>query len=448
MSLVQDVGSFPLYAVEPLEGRTLLSGLPPSVPGGLKVTSTSGTTVSIKWSASKDSDGTVTGYRVYRNGVKIKSVPGASFSDTGLTPSTQYIYTVRAADNEGLFSKASKKLTAKTSSVSASARNAFSTISAISYDGSSGISVGSNEIKSLDNGNRAVYRRVNFGTGAKSVQFDLALDSDKRGGAIELRLDSTSGTLIGRYDVQPTGSSSTFLKQKVNITTTTGTHDLFVIFLGRSDVAHLRSITFSKKHLTQVMPLGDSITQAFTETPSYRWYLWQLLQKAKYDVDFVGSESQPVGGDPPKFDFDQNHEGHTGVRADELEANMLTWAQQFRPDVVLLMAGANDVEQEEDSESIIDDLRNIIDTVRSVVPKVTILLAKLGPDSGHDAGINDLNLHIPELASEKNTSQSRVITVDMNTGFSVSDTLDGVHLTSSGESKMAQRWFNALKPLL
>ncbi len=73
---------------------------PPSVPAGLTATAVNATQVNLTWTASTDSVG-VTGYRVYRNGVLIGSPTATSYSDTGLTPSTTYAYTVAACDAAG-----------------------------------------------------------------------------------------------------------------------------------------------------------------------------------------------------------------------------------------------------------------------------------------------------------------------------------------------------------
>lgn len=77
---------------------------PPSVPAGLTAiyVSSGGTTPSINlsWSASPD-NGVVRGYRIYRNGAFLQDVSTTSFSDTALSSSTQYCYTVKAYDAAG-----------------------------------------------------------------------------------------------------------------------------------------------------------------------------------------------------------------------------------------------------------------------------------------------------------------------------------------------------------
>jgi hypothetical protein len=115
-------------------------------------------------------------------------------------------------------------------------------------------------------------------------------------------------------------------------------------------------------------------------------------------------------------------------------------------------AGSNDMFQGQSVSSTINDLSQMIDRIRAANPYVKILLAKLIPPSewnGRLSRINALNNAIPGLVSQKNTSRSPVILVDQTVGFYAhSDTYDGVHPNSSGESKMASRWYDALTRVL
>lgn len=71
--------------------------VPPSTPTGLIGNAISSSHINLSWTASTDNVG-VAGYKIYRSGYYLKSVPTAFTSDTGLTPSTQYCYTVSAYD--------------------------------------------------------------------------------------------------------------------------------------------------------------------------------------------------------------------------------------------------------------------------------------------------------------------------------------------------------------
>ncbi|MFD8595102.1 cellulase family glycosylhydrolase [Kitasatospora sp. NPDC059646] len=100
----------------------------PSVPGGLTVTGSTASSVSLSWAASTDNTA-VTGYDVYRGGTKVASVTGTSYTDSGLSASTAYSYTVRAKDAAGNVSAASAAVTATTSAGGGSSAGCAATVS-------------------------------------------------------------------------------------------------------------------------------------------------------------------------------------------------------------------------------------------------------------------------------------------------------------------------------
>ncbi len=90
---------------------------PPSIPTGLTATATSSSTISLNWNAST---GSVSGYYVYRGGTQVGTSTVTSYTDTGLTASTAYTYTVAAYDSVGDVSGQSASASATTLSASAS----------------------------------------------------------------------------------------------------------------------------------------------------------------------------------------------------------------------------------------------------------------------------------------------------------------------------------------
>ncbi|MGX7826618.1 cellulase family glycosylhydrolase [Actinokineospora sp. 24-640] len=85
----------------------------PSVPSGLAVGARTSSSVALSWAASTDNVA-VTGYDVYRGATKVATATGTSHTDTGLTASTTYSYTVRARDAAGNTSAASTAVSATT----------------------------------------------------------------------------------------------------------------------------------------------------------------------------------------------------------------------------------------------------------------------------------------------------------------------------------------------
>lgn len=72
----------------------------PTVPGSPQFVSKGATSITFSWAASTDNVG-VDGYQVFRNGTPIATTTQTSYTDTGLTPSTQYTHTVAAYDAAG-----------------------------------------------------------------------------------------------------------------------------------------------------------------------------------------------------------------------------------------------------------------------------------------------------------------------------------------------------------
>ncbi|NUS03921.1 MAG: chitinase [Nonomuraea sp.] len=85
----------------------------PSVPGNLRSTGVTNTSVALAWDASTDNV-KVTGYEIYRGGTLVTTVTGTSHTDTGLAANTTYTYTVRARDEAGNRSANSNQVSATT----------------------------------------------------------------------------------------------------------------------------------------------------------------------------------------------------------------------------------------------------------------------------------------------------------------------------------------------
>ena len=69
----------------------------PSTPTGLSGTAVSSSQINLTWTTSTDNVA-VTGYKIFRNGTQIATSATNSYSNTGLTASTAYRYTVSAYD--------------------------------------------------------------------------------------------------------------------------------------------------------------------------------------------------------------------------------------------------------------------------------------------------------------------------------------------------------------
>ena len=200
----------------------------------------------------------------------------------------------------------------------------------------------------------------------------------------------------------------------------------------------------------KVMPLGDSITASNKGLPSYRYYLWHLALSHGYRIDYVGSLHGVGNGLPASTDFDMDHEGHAGWRADQILEHIKGWVESTSPDFVLIHLGHNDLCGRQSVASTVNDIAAIIDVLRAVHQRVGIFLAQLiASASACHSEIRAFNAQLPALAASKSSTDSPVIIVDQYTGFDPATmTYDGIHPNAQGEAQIADRWFVKLAPLL
>ncbi|TDV57494.1 RICIN domain-containing protein [Actinophytocola oryzae] len=189
----------------------------------------------------------------------------------------------------------------------------------------------------------------------------------------------------------------------------------------------------------RVMPLGDSITDGFNVPGGYRINLWQRMATGGYTVDFVGS-----GFNGPSSLGDHDHEGHSGWRIDQLDANIVAWLGSSAPRTVLLHIGTNDMNQNYDIANAPARLSALIDKIRANVPNVELFVAQITPETDPtlEARVRAYNATIPGIVAQKGPQTHLV---DMHSAITTADLADGVHPTAGGYDKMAARWFSALQ---
>ncbi|MER6083952.1 glycoside hydrolase family 16 protein [Streptomyces sp. NPDC001833] len=118
-------------------------------------------------------------------------------------------------------------------------RDAYSAIQAESYDSQAGVSTetttdtgGGSDIGYVANGDWALYKGVNFGSTA-ATQFYARVASGAASGVsglVQVRLDSPSNSPIGSFSVANTGGWQTWTTVPANISSVTGTHDVYLTF--------------------------------------------------------------------------------------------------------------------------------------------------------------------------------------------------------------------------
>ncbi|MFF9453067.1 glycosyl hydrolase family 18 protein [Streptomyces flaveolus] len=79
------------------DGTSVPGDAAPSAPGTPTASGITDTSVKLSWTAATDDKG-VKNYDVLRDGAKVATVTGTTYTDTGLTKGTDYSYTVQARD--------------------------------------------------------------------------------------------------------------------------------------------------------------------------------------------------------------------------------------------------------------------------------------------------------------------------------------------------------------
>jgi len=243
------------------------------------------------------------------------------------------------------------------------------------------------------------------------------------------------------------------------------TTSLFIVFIS----------TIIADPSIKVICIGNSISQGKSKGSSlpqrsYRPVLWQKLDSAGYDVEFVGTNPYWFGEGTnltnPSFTinlpaspytghtFSRYHECYYGINTDGFlkgisgggHPTITDFATRLKayniPDIALIHIGTNNDNGGDATK--VANIKTIITTLRARNPNIKIFLATLIDDW------NTLNAEIPKIVSDMNTTASPVILVDQAEGINndpagVSpDTWDWVHPNDQGSAKMAQKWFNAI----
>ncbi len=206
-----------------------------------------------------------------------------------------------------------------------------------------------------------------------------------------------------------------------------------------------QATTISAEKPIKIMPLGDSITDGYNFPGGYRINLWKQLSDRGYKINFVGSLTNGPNSLP-----NQNHEGHSGWRIDQISMYVKVWLKRTRPDVILLTIGTNDIVQNYRVETAPDRLNNLINDIFTELPEVEILVASIPPIEVAvvDKKVNEYNRAIASLIERRQKEGDKLRFVDINSALNFDDLADTVHPNSQGHNKMANVWEEALIPLL
>ncbi|MGW1957540.1 ricin-type beta-trefoil lectin domain protein [Streptomyces sp. NPDC001920] len=183
----------------------------------------------------------------------------------------------------------------------------------------------------------------------------------------------------------------------------------------------------------RVMPLGDSITWGVGSSTGngYRGPLWNKLAADGHPLDFVGTVRGGSMSDP-------DNEGHSGYRIDQIAALADASLTRYRPNVVTLHIGTNDLQGASEVDTAIARLRSLVSQITADVPDATVLVASLvvSTSSSEEQWRGTYNQAVRRIVSDAQAAGKRVAFVDMSS-LTTADLADPLHPNDSGYEKMA-----------
>lgn len=206
------------------------------------------------------------------------------------------------------------------------------------------------------------------------------------------------------------------------------------------------------------MPLGASRVEGDRPAfESFRYMLWKDLKENEWTFDFIGTQSDNVSYPPlGEESFDVDHEGRGGWTSGQILDGIENWLSQTGPpDVVLFSSpGGNDALTNQPYDQTIANINAVIDALQTSNPNVTIIIEQLAPGqsmfmtSELTTYFEQIQQEVLSIATAQSTPSSRVITVDMATGFSDAFLADDVHYNEAGADFIASRYYNVLIDVL
>jgi lysophospholipase L1-like esterase len=183
----------------------------------------------------------------------------------------------------------------------------------------------------------------------------------------------------------------------------------------------------------RLMPLGDSITWGVGSSTgnSYRGALWNELSAEGHALDFVGSGRNGTMSDP-------DNEGHSGYRIDQIAALADATVDHYRPNVITLEIGTNDLNQNYQVSTAPARLSSLIDQLTFDAPDATVLVGSVivSTSSVEEANRAAFNQQIPGIVQAKQSAGKHVRFVDMS-ALTPADLSDSLHPNDGGYQKMA-----------
>lgn len=165
------------------------------------------------------------------------------------------------------------------------------TLEAEDYSSMSGIqtetsSEGTDNVGWINNGDWLRFDDQTL-TDVSAIQARVA--SNTNGGTIEIRLGSSTGTLIGNLTISNTGGWQTWETLSTNISSTTGVYDVYFVFTGDSGyLFNVNWFEFSIEEDTETETTATGLHTAFAEFNSEAVTVYLSDDQTEYIIETTG----------------------------------------------------------------------------------------------------------------------------------------------------------------
>lgn len=186
--------------------------------------------------------------------------------------------------------------------------------------------------------------------------------------------------------------------------------------------------------------MGDSITygEGSIDGNGYRLALYDLLHP-EYDLDYIGRVKSGTMAD-------NDNEGYRGYPIVSI-ADAVTSKYPELPNIVLLMAGTNDVIKRHNLSTSSSALDKLTSKVISAYPDAVVLVAEITPllNPKREARRLEYNSAIPGVIQKYADGGTHIAVVDMGrvTPDCINAT-DGIHPLDEGYRQIAYAWYEAI----
>ena len=201
-------------------------------------------------------------------------------------------------------------------------------------------------------------------------------------------------------------------------------------------------------HPLRILCAGDSITDGLDATDSYR-------ARLKLDLAARGIEAEFVGGRSGEYNHASTlkHQGIPGLRVEQLADQLDGWVDEFKPDLVLIMIGSNNIWMDYDIAPAQQALRTLLDGVTTRHPAVRFIDSNIPPVDWPEWGehVKTFNTIFPVM--EKELRRDNLSFVDSYSKIDPQTDLfarlsngneDRIHPNFQGQAKIAQVWADAI----